>query len=129
VASLARPGANVTGFTISTGPELGGKRLELLREAVPYLSRVLVVWNPTNDGAWMALSAIESAARAFGVQAQLLAASDIAELESRLRDTGTKVGTAMQTVADAFLWSQREHVVALAIRYQLRRCTPSESSP
>jgi len=51
VASLARPGANVTGFTISPGPELGGKRLELLREAVPNLSRVLVVWNPTNDGA------------------------------------------------------------------------------
>jgi len=124
VASLARPGANVTGFTISTGPELGGKRLELLREAVPYLSRVLVVWNPTNDGARMALPAIESAARTFGVQAQLLAASDIAELERRLRETGTKAGTAMLTVADAFLWSQREHVVALAIRYQLPAMYP-----
>jgi len=46
VASLARPGGNVTGFTISTGPELNGKRLELLREALPSLNRVAILWTP-----------------------------------------------------------------------------------
>jgi putative ABC transport system substrate-binding protein len=45
VASLARPGGNVTGFTI-LGPELEGKRLELLKQAIPRLSRVAVLWNP-----------------------------------------------------------------------------------
>jgi len=124
VASLAHPGANITGFTISTGAELGGKRLELLREAVPHLTRVLVIWNPTNDGARMGLPAIESAARVFGTQLQLLPASDIAELERRLRETGTKAGTAMLTVADAFLWSQRKHIVALAGRFQLPAMYP-----
>jgi ABC-type uncharacterized transport system substrate-binding protein len=45
VTSLARPGGNITGFTVSL-PELGGKRLEILKEAVPSLSSVAVLWNP-----------------------------------------------------------------------------------
>lgn len=124
VASLARPGANITGFTISTGPEIGGKRLELLREGVPALRRVLVIWNPTNEGARMALPPIESAARVLGTQVQHLAASDIAELERRLREAGPKAGTAMLTVADAFLWSQRKAIVTLAVRYRLPAMYP-----
>jgi len=124
VASLARPGGNVTGFTISTGPELGGKRLDLLREGIPDLRRVLVIWNPTNDGARVALPAIESAARVFGTQMQLLPASDLSELERRLGEAGTKAGTAILTVADAFLWSQRKHIVALALRYRLPAMYP-----
>jgi ABC-type uncharacterized transport system substrate-binding protein len=46
VASLARPGGNIAGFSISTGVEIQGKRLELLREAVPEVGRVAVMWNP-----------------------------------------------------------------------------------
>src|SRR4029453_15315106 len=69
IVTEGRPGANVTGFTISTGAELYGKRLELLREAIPGLSRVVVVWNPRNEGARTSLPAIESAARAPGGEA------------------------------------------------------------
>ena len=47
VASFARPGGNVTGFTIS-GPELEGKRVQLLKDAVPRLARLAVLWNPAN---------------------------------------------------------------------------------
>src|SRR3990172_5364205 len=48
VASLGRPGGNITGVTLFAGPEIAGKQLELLREAVPKLSRVAVLWNPAN---------------------------------------------------------------------------------
>src|SRR5881397_1064935 len=66
VASLARPGGNVTGFTI-LGPELEGKRLELLKGAIPSLSRVAVLWNPANTGIAFYREAIETAGRALRV--------------------------------------------------------------
>jgi len=66
VASLARPGANVTGFTTQV-QGLAGKRLELLREAVPRVSRVLVIWNPGNPATAAAWKATQAAARALGV--------------------------------------------------------------
>jgi putative ABC transport system substrate-binding protein len=119
VESLARPGGNVTGFTISTGVELYGKRLELLREAIPGLSRVVVVWNPRNEGARTSLPEIESATRALGVQAQFIAAPDIEELERRLGGLTTTPGAGMLTVADAFLWSQRARIASLTVRRRL----------
>ena len=119
VGSLARPGGNVTGFTISTGAELYGKRLDLLREAIPSLSRVVVVWNPSNEGARTSLPAIEAATKALGVQVQPIEASDIEELERRLSGAVRSPGAAMLTVADAFLWSQRARIVSLAARHRL----------
>jgi putative ABC transport system substrate-binding protein len=69
VASLARPGGNVTGqSTIS--PELSGKRLELLREVVPGLSRVAFLWNPDIRGAVLDYNETEGAARSLGLQLQ-----------------------------------------------------------
>jgi putative ABC transport system substrate-binding protein len=67
VASLARPGGNITGLT-ALGQELSGKRLELLKEAVPKVSRVAVLSNPTNPDTGMSLKGMELAARALGVQ-------------------------------------------------------------
>jgi putative ABC transport system substrate-binding protein len=119
VVSLGRPGANITGFTISTGPELYGKRLELLREAIPNFTRVVVVWNPSNEGARASLPVIEAAAQALGAQAQSIEAPNIEALEQRLSRTIAIPGTGMLTVADAFLWSQRARVVSLAVRYRL----------
>jgi putative ABC transport system substrate-binding protein len=119
IGSLARPGGNVTGFTLSTGAELYGKRLELLREAMPSLSRILVIWNPSNEGARASLRAIEAAAKALGVQAQPIAASDIEELDRRLSGAVRGPAVAMLTVADAFLWSQRARIVSTAARHRL----------
>jgi len=119
VESLARPGGNVTGFTISTGAELYGKRLELLREAIPGLGRVVVVWNPSNEGARASLRTIEEGAKALGVQAQPVAIADIEQLDRRLGAAAGGQATAMLTVADAFLWSQRKRIVALAARHRL----------
>jgi len=69
VASLARPGGNVTGLSINS-PELSGKRLELLREAVPGLSRVGFLWNPEARGALFDYKETEAAARLLRLQLQ-----------------------------------------------------------
>lgn len=69
VASLARPGGNVTGLS-TISPELSGKRLELLREAVPRLSRVAFIWNPDVRGAVLDYNQTEGAARSLGLQLQ-----------------------------------------------------------
>jgi putative tryptophan/tyrosine transport system substrate-binding protein len=69
VASLARPGGNVTGLS-SISPELSGKRLELLREVVPGLSRVAFLWNPDIRGAVLDYNETEGAARMLGLRVQ-----------------------------------------------------------
>ena len=66
VASLARPGGHVTGFTI-VGPQIEGKRLELLKEAVPELSRVAVLWNPSNPALVSYFDTIENAGRTLRI--------------------------------------------------------------
>ena len=81
VANLARPGGNVTGPSSMYG-DLAGKQLELLKETVPKVSRVAVLWNPAN-AVWQAqmLRQTEIAARALGLQVQLLEARGPDELE------------------------------------------------
>ncbi len=74
VASLARPGGNVTGLS-NISPELSGKRLELLREAVPGLSRVAFLWNPDVRGAVLDYNQTEAAARSLGLQLQSVEAA------------------------------------------------------
>jgi len=80
VASLARPGGNMTGLT-TTSPELSGKRLALLKEAVPKLSRVAVLVNPRNPIAAIQLRATEPAGRGLGLQIQVLEAKGPDEFE------------------------------------------------
>src|SRR5206468_11324945 len=69
VASLARPGGNVTGLS-SVSPELSAKRLELLKETVPGLSRVAIMWNPDVRGAVLEYKETEGAAHSLRLQLQ-----------------------------------------------------------
>jgi putative ABC transport system substrate-binding protein len=69
VASLARPGGNITGLTV-LGAELGPKRLQLLKEAVPKLSRVAYLWNPNNPANRVGFGDIQLGAKALGVALQ-----------------------------------------------------------
>ena len=71
VASLARPGGNITGLT-SASPDLSGKRLELLKEAVRGVTRVAVLWDPRDPGNAVNFKQTEAAARALSVQLQSL---------------------------------------------------------
>jgi putative tryptophan/tyrosine transport system substrate-binding protein len=80
VASLARPGGNVTGVS-SISPELSGKRLELLREVVPGLSRVAFLWNPDVRGAVLDYKETEGAASSLGLQLQSVEVSRAEDLD------------------------------------------------
>ena len=84
VASLARPGGNITGLS-TLCPEISGKRLELLKEIVPKLSRVAVLGTSTHPGNAQALKEIELAAGAFGVQLQYLDVRDPKDIETAFR--------------------------------------------
>jgi ABC-type uncharacterized transport system substrate-binding protein len=81
VVSLARPGGNVTGFTLSSSVELNGKRLELLREALPTLKRVAVLWSPPSDVRRMALQGLDAAANRLGVGLDVIQARDDQDVE------------------------------------------------
>ena len=116
VASLARPGGNVTGTTF-LGPELVSKRLQLLREAVPQLSRVAVLWHPRAYSARTTagmLDVIERAAQTFGIQLQLVPAAgpdDIADAFSIM----TKGHAAALTVFPSpMLFAEYAHIARLA---------------
>lgn len=80
VASLARPGRNVTGLS-NISPELSGKRLELLRQAVPGLSRVAALWNPDVRGAVFDYKETEGAARLMGLELQSVEVSRAEDLD------------------------------------------------
>jgi putative tryptophan/tyrosine transport system substrate-binding protein len=71
VASLARPGGNITGLS-TLSPELSGKRLELLKEVLPTASRVAIFWNPTQPSNPLELKEVQAAAQAFALRIQSL---------------------------------------------------------
>jgi putative tryptophan/tyrosine transport system substrate-binding protein len=87
VASLARPGGNITGLS-SLSPELSGKRLELLKEIVPKANRVAMLGTSTNPGNAQGLKETELAAKAFGVQLQYLDVLDPKDIEIAFREAG-----------------------------------------
>ena len=116
VASLARPGGNVTGFA-GIHSDLMGKRLELLREAVPKLSRVAVLSHAMNPGNAQYLRQVELAARALGIQLQLLAVRDAGDFERVFSEA--RGASALIQLDDVIFTSHRTQVVGLAVKYQL----------
>ena len=81
IVSLARPGGNVTGLS-NLAPELDGKRLELLKETLPMVTRVAWVWDPGNPALVIRLKGIQAAAPALGLKLQALEVRNPGELES-----------------------------------------------
>ena len=121
VASLARPGGNVTGLTF-LGPQLVPKRLELLRELLPKVSRVGVLWHPgafadrTMKDMW---KETEAAARALGVQLQPAEAREADELDGAFsRMTRARVD-AVLPFPSTMLFNERKRLVALAAKHRL----------
>jgi putative ABC transport system substrate-binding protein len=119
VASLARPGGNVTGFTI-LGPELEGKRMELLKRAVPRLSRVAVLWNPANPGVAYFLEATQVAARALRVTVgPVVEVRRVEELETAFSAIAKARPDALAVLADRFLLAHRRRIVEFAAARRL----------
>ncbi len=117
VASLARPGGNATGINILTG-ELVAKRLELLREFVPGATRVAVLVNPTDaTNAGRTLRDVEPAARAMGLQIQILNASTSREIDAAFTTFASERPDALFVGTDALFTSRRVQLANLASRY------------
>jgi putative ABC transport system substrate-binding protein len=113
VASLARPGGNITGLS-TLAPELSGKRLELLKEIVPRLSRVAVFGSSTTPGNAQALKEVELAASAFGVKLQLLDILCPKDIETAFRDAVKgRADAVLFQVAGPLASSQRPQIAAL----------------
>jgi putative ABC transport system substrate-binding protein len=115
VASLAHPGGNVTGLS-NLRPELSGKRLELLKEIVPGLSRVAVLASSNEPGNARIVKELELAAGAFGVQLQVLDVLSSKDIEIAFR-AATKAHTdALLVVDSAILAGHRRDIANLALK-------------
>src|SRR5262249_17280808 len=113
-----RPGGNITGLTI-VAPELVGKQLELLREAVPRISRVAVLGNPTNPGHAPQLREAEVAAQALGVRLQSLEARDPSEIDRAFAATIRERAEGLVVLVDVMLGNQRKRIADLAVKSRL----------
>jgi putative ABC transport system substrate-binding protein len=116
VASLNRPGGNVTGVTILTA-EMAGKRLDLLRELLPTATAVALLVNPTNPVTASETASLEDAARVLGLQAHALEARSPSEIEAAF---GALIGLqagALVVSADPLFTNHRAQIIALAARH------------
>jgi putative ABC transport system substrate-binding protein len=118
VASLAQPCGNITGLTLFT-PELEGKRLELLKEAVPGMSRVAVLANPVNPATAAAVRETEVAAQALRLPQQLLEVRDPSEFEGAFAAMTSAQADALIVLPDLMLAAQRTRIVELAAQHRL----------
>ena len=117
VASLARPGGNLTGINFLSG-ELAAKRLELLRELVPGAARVAVLVNPANAAnTETTLRDVEPAARAMGLQIQVLNASTSREIDTAFEALLRERADAVFVSLDTFFADRRVQLVHLASRH------------
>ena len=116
VASLARPGGNLTGVSIMGG-ELTPKRLELLSELVPKAKVIAMLVNPTLSGWERTTGSMQKAARAKGVQLPILKASSVREIEASFSSVVQLHAGGLVVSADQFFFSSRKQLVALASRY------------
>jgi ABC-type uncharacterized transport system substrate-binding protein len=116
VASLARPGGNLTGFSNIAG-ELAPKRVELLSELVPQAGVIALLVNPNNTSADGVIRYAQEAARAKGVQLPVLKAAAEGEIDAAFASLVELHATALVVARDAFFTSRREQLVALASRH------------
>jgi ABC-type uncharacterized transport system substrate-binding protein len=114
VASLARPRGNVTGLHIIAPPELGGKRLRLLKEAVPASSQIGILWNLSDLHTQLIVEDTERAARAMGVQLKILAVQKSAPFEQVFETALFGQVDALIAVEDYFTFTYRTRIVDFA---------------
>jgi putative tryptophan/tyrosine transport system substrate-binding protein len=115
VASLARPGGNLTGLS-ALSPELSGKRLQLLMEALPRVSRVAVLFNPADPAKAIELRETQATGRALGIQLQLLEVRGPEDFESAFAAMTRERTEALITLGDPVTVSHRTRIVDLVAK-------------
>jgi putative ABC transport system substrate-binding protein len=119
VASLARPGGNITGFTSTPGPEIHGKQTELLRETIPTLRRLGVLINPTSSFSALALKEIESTAQKLGISVHIVEARTVDDFEAAFATLAAKQAEALLQVPDPTLINQRTRLIDLETKRRM----------
>jgi putative ABC transport system substrate-binding protein len=118
IASLARPGGNITGLA-SLAPEVGGKQLELLKEISPKISRVAVIGNSANPGDAQALRETVLAAGSFEVYLRYLDILDPKDIETAFRAAAKGRADALMVLGNPILNAYRKQIVDLAVKQRL----------
>jgi len=119
IASLARPGGNITGLANDPAPEIIGKNLELLKEVAPRVSRVAFLWNPVPPGAETTKSMVESAARKLGLTFQSVEVRGRNEFEGAFAAMVRERANGIVVAQDPVILGPRSQVVLLAARSRL----------
>ena len=118
VASLARPGGNITGLA-NLRTDLVAKDLEILTQAVPQATRIGVLWNPTNPSHQLELKAAESAGEKLGVQLVMVPARSADDFERAFSTMSQEGVTGLLVVLSPLSVSQPARLAALALKYRL----------
>ena len=118
VTSLARPGGNVTGMSLMA-PDLGGKRLELLKEVLPRLARVAVLWNAANPYSALVFKETQAAGRALGIDVQSLEVRAPDDFDGAFEAARRQRPDALITVEDPLTTSHRQRVADFTAEQQL----------
>jgi putative ABC transport system substrate-binding protein len=119
IASLARPGGNITGLTFLAGLEIVGKTLQLLKEAVPGIRRVAVLWNPTHPTHQVALQELKAAARVLGVELQPLGARGPDEFDSAFSAMARERADALLVMPETIFVQHRIRLADFAAKHRL----------
>jgi putative ABC transport system substrate-binding protein len=119
VASLARPGGNITGVTSDAASGVAGKHLQLLKEAIPGASRIGLLWNPLPPGADAYRREVEGAAAALGSSVHVASARGRGEFEAAFASLASARIDAMVVHPDPVFFTARQQVVALAAKHRM----------
>jgi putative tryptophan/tyrosine transport system substrate-binding protein len=117
-ASLARPGGNITGFTVDDAA-LGGKWVELLKQIAPGTTRVALLFNPSGPPLQFFMASIEAAASPNKVEVKVAAVSSKDEIEGVIAAVARDAGGGLIVMPNAFNTTNRELIIALASRYRV----------
>jgi ABC-type uncharacterized transport system substrate-binding protein len=118
VASLARPGGNMTGFSLES-TEVVTKRLNLTKELLPSATRVAFLWNPNNASIALQFKETKAVANTIGVHVQSIEAATLADIDSGMLAAAKGRADAVFATSDALQTANRAHIAALAIQYKL----------
>jgi putative tryptophan/tyrosine transport system substrate-binding protein len=118
VVSLAQPGGNLTGLT-TLNQEVSGKRVELLKEILPRISRAAVLRNPSNSGSRFALKETEAAAAHFGIRLQLLEARSAEDLDGAVRAAIMDKAGGLLLIPDNLFVGQAGRIIELVVKNRL----------
>ena len=119
VPSLARPGGNLTGYSLFLGDEVSGKWLELLREAVTNISRVAIFVNPAHPAALGYVKVLQEAAQKLGVELRLQEVSDSSQFEGAFEMIVAERAQALVVIIDPLTVHNRGRIVELAMKNRL----------